>query len=71
MRIEKGHSNIYRITLSGYELAALISSARWVAEGGEGQVTPDVANNLKQLLVSYDDATKKLHEKSPQEKSLK
>ena len=33
MQIEKGRNRIFKLTLSGFELAALISSARWAAEG--------------------------------------
>ena len=62
MRIEKGNTNIFRITLSGYELAALISSARWVAEGAKGEVSADAVQNLNQVLQSYEDETRKFDE---------
>lgn len=70
MRVEKGHINIYRLTLSSYELAALISSARWIAEGAQGELTSEAVDNLKQLLANYDKATKKLNQKTPIKESI-
>ena len=37
MQIKKEQRNIFQITLTGYELATLISSARWIAEGAKGE----------------------------------
>ena len=64
MQIKKGQRNIFQITLSGYELATLISSARWVVDGAKGELTLEATNNLKQLLDNYDSETKKLHSQS-------
>lgn len=61
MQIEKRQRNIFQLTLTGHELATLISSARWIVEGKNGEVTSEAINNLKQLLTNYDSATKKLH----------
>ena len=71
MRIEKGNPNIFRITLSGYELAALISSARWVAEGAKGEVSTEAINNINQVLQSYDDETQKFEQQMPQKTRFK
>lgn len=65
MRVEKGHTNIYRLTLSGYELAALISSARWVAQGAKGELTPSAVENLKKILDNYDRSMRKQRQKQP------
>ncbi|MEP0134277.1 MAG: hypothetical protein ABJJ25_08610 [Eudoraea sp.] len=65
MQIKKEQRNIFQITLTGYELATLISSARWIAEGAKGELTSEATNNLKQLLNNYDNATKMLHSQSP------
>lgn len=62
MRIEKGRGQIFNLTLSGYELAALISSARWAAEGAEGQLNEEAVIHLKQVLKNYDNAVSKLNE---------
>ncbi|MFK2820096.1 hypothetical protein U0L90_08210 [Flavobacteriaceae sp. LMIT009] len=64
MRIDKGHRNIFQITLSGHELATLISSARWVVEGANGKLTSEAITNLKKVLINYDTATKRLYDKS-------
>ena len=60
MHIEKGNNRIFHLTLSGYELAALISSARWVMEGGKGELSPEAMSHLKQVLAGYDTAASKL-----------
>lgn len=61
MQIKKGQRNIFQITMTGYELATLISSARWIVEGAKGDLTLEATNNLKQLLDNYDKETKRLH----------
>lgn len=65
MKIEQGHRNFYRLTLSSYELSALIAAARWVSEGAKGELTSDATNNLNQLLNNYDHSLSKLNDKLP------
>jgi hypothetical protein len=60
MQIKKGQQNIFQITLTGYELASLISSSRWIVEGSKGELTPEAISNIKQVLNNYENATKKL-----------
>ncbi|KGO90849.1 hypothetical protein [Flavobacterium suncheonense] len=60
MHIEKKNNLVFHITLSGYELATLISSARWVAEGAKGRLTEEAVSQLKQVVSNYDKATLKL-----------
>ncbi len=62
MRIEKERNHTFHLTLSSYELATLISSARWAMEGAKGELTPEAANHLKQVLANYDAAANKLKE---------
>ena len=62
MHIEKKRSLIYHLTISGYELATLISLARWVAEGAEGELTPEALCQLKQVVSNYDRAAEQLAE---------
>ena len=64
MQIKKGQRNIFQITMTGYELATLISSARWIVDGAKGELTLEATNNLKQLLDNYDNETEKLHSQS-------
>lgn len=70
MRIEKGHNRIFNLTLSGFELAALITSARWAAEGAKGELTAEAVIHLKQVLANYDNAAGKLKENLPQNSNL-
>ncbi len=63
MHIEKKNNLIFHITLSGYELATLISSARWVAEGAKGELTDDAIHQIQQVVSNYDKATTKITEK--------
>jgi hypothetical protein len=65
MQIEKKQRSIFQITLTGYELATLISSARWIVDGAKGELTSEAMGNLKELLINYDIATEKLHSKPP------
>lgn len=62
MHIEKRHNLIYHLTISGYELAALISLARWVAEGSRGELTDEAISQLKQVVLNYDRAVENLAE---------
>ncbi len=54
MRVERAGVASFQLTLHGYELAALVSAARWVAEGGEGDLAPEARESLQQLLDAYD-----------------
>ncbi|WP_140486253.1 hypothetical protein [Flavobacterium sp. GSA192] len=63
MHIEKKNNLVFHITLSGYELATLISAARWVAEGAKGELTAEAIQQLKQLVANYDRAADKLRER--------
>lgn len=56
MRVERIRPAIYGLTLSAYELAALVSAARWVAEGARGELAPSALAQLRQVLASYDRA---------------
>jgi hypothetical protein len=61
MRIEQVRPGIFRLLVSGVELAALTSSARWAVEGGKGELTQEAIAQMQQVLASYDDAVKKMH----------
>ncbi|MES2398160.1 MAG: hypothetical protein V4549_19250 [Bacteroidota bacterium] len=68
MHIEKLHNQIFHITLSGYELATLISSARWAAEGAKGELTAEAVSQLKQVVSNYERSASKMNENLAQEK---
>ena len=65
MHIEKKNNLVFHLTLSGYELATLISSARWVAEGAKGDLTAEAILQLKQVVSNYDKAAGKFAEQEP------
>lgn len=62
MHIKKKNNLVFHLTLSGYELATLISSARWVAEGAKGELNAEAILQLKQVVSNYDRAAGKLVE---------
>ena len=62
MRIEQVRPGIFRVTLSGLELAALTTSARWAAEGAQGELTVEAVAQLKKVLAGYDEATERMHQ---------
>ena len=59
MQIKQQRPGIFQLNLSGYELAALIASARWAADGAKGELTPEALEQLKQVLSNYDNAQKR------------
>ena len=57
---------MYQVTLHAYELAALIAAARWVVEGGQGELPAGAAEQLRQVVDSYDRSARGLEEPSGQ-----
>jgi hypothetical protein len=49
---------VLQLTLSAYELATLMAAARWAAEGGTGELSPDAVQRLRAVVTSYDEACK-------------
>ncbi|MGE0708674.1 MAG: hypothetical protein AB7N76_12350 [Planctomycetota bacterium] len=45
--------NVLRLTLQTYELATLISTARWVADGCQGQLPEGAVRQLRRVLEDY------------------
>ena len=62
MQLEQVTSSKYRITLHTYELATLISAARWITEGAQGHLSPEVMKQMQGILESYDTASHHLQE---------
>ncbi|MBT8252849.1 MAG: hypothetical protein KJN68_02675 [Bacteroidia bacterium] len=63
MQIKKESGNTFQLRVTGYELATLISSSRWIVEGQKGELNQEAIANLKRLLANYDTATEKLYSK--------
>lgn len=60
MKIERIRPAVLQLTLSAYELSALIAAARWAAEGAKGDLAPEAVEQLKQVLTSYEAASRQL-----------
>ena len=58
MKVERVRPAVLRLTLHAYELAALIAAARLVAEKGEDELPEEAAEQLRQVLASYDEAAR-------------
>lgn len=54
MQVERIRPTTYRITLHTYELAALVSAARWVVDGARGELPQEATEQLSQILAAYD-----------------
>lgn len=61
MRLESVDSTKYRVTLHAYELAALISAARWIVNGAEGEMPNEAREQLSQIINSYDAESKRIN----------
>jgi len=53
---------VIRMTLHAYEATALITAARWVAEGARDELPDDAIEHLREVLASYDDALTRIAE---------
>jgi hypothetical protein len=56
MKIERVRPAVLQVTLSAYELAAIMAAARWVVEGAKGELAPEAVEQLRQVVTSYDAA---------------
>lgn len=57
--MERIRPSVLRLTLHAYELAALIAAARLVAQKGEEELPQEAAEQLRRVLASYDEATRR------------
>ena len=53
---------VIRMTLHAYEATALITAARWVAEGAKDDLPDEAIEHLREVLASYDDALSRIAE---------
>lgn len=60
MQIERLRPTVLRVTLHAYEMATLAAAARWVADGAEGELNPEVREQLEDVLDGYDQALRGL-----------
>jgi hypothetical protein len=56
MQLSKISPTKYKMTLHSYELATLISAVRWIAEGAKGTISPEIIEQMENILNSYENA---------------
>lgn len=56
MQIERLRPTVLRVTLHAYELATLAAAARWAVDGAEGELNPEIREQLDDVLAGYDEA---------------
>ena len=56
MRIKRTRPAGLQVTLGAYEMAALIAAGRWVAEGADGELSPQIRRQLESVVADYDEA---------------
>jgi hypothetical protein len=64
MQLERVRPMVIRMTLHAYEATALITAARWVAEGAKDELPDEAMQHLREVLASYDDALSRITEHS-------
>ncbi|MFD5899543.1 MULTISPECIES: hypothetical protein [unclassified Streptomyces] len=62
MRLEWARPGVVRATAHAYELAALVSAARLVAESASPEIPPGTLEDLRQILDDYDAQVARLRE---------
>lgn len=62
MQLERLRPTTYSLKLSTYELAALISAARWVADGADGELPEEAEEHLSQIVADYDSESERIAE---------
>ena len=62
MQLERVRPMVIRMTLHAYEATALITAARWVAEGAKDDLPDEAIEHLREVLASYDDALSRIAE---------
>jgi predicted DNA-binding transcriptional regulator YafY len=59
VQLERVRPSVLRLTIHAYELAALIAAARLVAQKGEDELPEEALKQLRQVLASYDEASRR------------
>ncbi|MCC5908096.1 MAG: hypothetical protein JJU13_17910 [Balneolaceae bacterium] len=54
MIIEQLKPTVLRITLHTYEIAALVSAARWVTDGAKGDLPEEAVEQIRNVIDNYD-----------------
>lgn len=67
MNLERPRPTTFKVTLHAYELAALISAARWAVDGAEGELPVEAKEQLSQILADYDSESQRINQKTQSE----
>ncbi|MDX1658402.1 MAG: hypothetical protein R3343_06250 [Nitriliruptorales bacterium] len=54
MKVQRVRPQVFELTVHALELSALVSAARWVVDGAEGDLPEEAREQLGQVLDSYD-----------------
>jgi hypothetical protein len=65
MHLEWARPGVLRATAHGYEFAALVAAARFVAESAPPDIPKEALEQLRQVLHEYDAQAQRLHEAAP------
>jgi len=60
MKVHRISPTVFNVTLHAYELATLVSGARWIVDGADGELQPEAVNQLRQVLASYEAESRRL-----------
>ena len=67
MNLERTRPTTFKVTLHAYELAALISAARWAVDGAKGELPGEAKEQLSQILADYDSESQRINKKTESE----
>lgn len=59
MIVERPRPAVLRLTAHVHEVAALITAARWVAEGRPGELPGPALDDLRAVLADYDEGLRR------------
>lgn len=65
MRLEWARPDVVRATAHAFEIAALVSAARLVAESAPPEMPAEALEQLRQILRDYDAQARHLREAAP------
>jgi hypothetical protein len=60
MKLERVGPTTVRMTAHPYELATLLSAARWAVEGGQGELSEEAVEQLRRVLAMYEQEVARL-----------
>jgi hypothetical protein len=65
VKLERTAPAVWRLTLHTYEMATLMAAARWAGEGGQGELSQEAREQLRQVLGTYETEVRRLNQSVP------